>query len=80
MQVLLEWNSIVTPRKPQYNTAFADSESVFYTCFLSVRVCAVPRARLSAYQRCWYVNVSTVPAAGRRLVLVPLRISWLYSG
>lgn len=52
----------------------------FYTCFLSVRVCAVPRARLSAYQRCWYVNVSTVPAAGRRLVLVPLRISWLYSG
>jgi hypothetical protein len=32
------------------------------------------------YQRCWYIAVSVMPAAGRRLVLLLLRISWLYNG
>jgi hypothetical protein len=50
MQVLLEWTSIVTLRKTQHNTVFADSESVFYTCVFGFAV--VARAAPRAYQRC----------------------------
>lgn len=70
----------MTLRKTQHNTVFADSESVFYTCVFGLALAAHAAPAPYAYQRCWYVSVNTVPAAGRRLVFVPLRINWLYSG